>query len=133
MVECLLCAQPRCPDGAGDVSPFLREEGRKVEEVGEIGESKREKGFLRAGYPALPVCFPSSAGTGGIGELIPAGAEPPFMNAFFSDANDPFRCAKNPEAELIEVPGPTSDDAEPLLCFPSLVTSTVFGVGTPAM
>lgn len=58
-------------------------------------------------------------------------ATAPFVKAFFRDARDPFRFARKPEDELIDVPGPPSEDDEPLLNLPSLATSGAVGVGMP--
>lgn len=89
----------------------------KVDDVGEAGEdSKRENGLRKAGYPAPPICFASSVGTGGMGTE----AEAEDLNAFFSEASEPFRLARNPVVEEMEVPGVTKDEDEPLLNFPSL-------------
>jgi len=50
-----------------------------------------------------------SGGTGG------AGPAAPDLNAFLIDANDPFRFAKKPADEEMDVPGVTSDEDDPLL------------------
>lgn len=42
------------------------------------------------------------------------------LKAFFSEASEPFLCATKPDAEEMDVPGVTSDEADPLLNFPSL-------------
>lgn len=75
------------------------------EAVGEAGESWNENGFL-------------SGGTGGAGPL-------PALNAFFSDANEPFRFARNPAEDEIDVPGVMSEDEEPLLNLPSFCRSSI--------
>jgi hypothetical protein len=75
------------------------------EVVGEEGESWKEKGFL-------------SGGTGGAGPL-------PALNAFLSDAKDPFLLARNPAEDEIDVPGVISDDEEPLLNLPNFCRSSV--------
>lgn len=67
--------------------------------VGDAGESFDENGFLRGG-------------TGGAGPAFP-------LNAFFSEANEPFRGARKPAEDEIDVPGVMSDDDEPLLNLPS--------------
>lgn len=48
--DCFLSGQPwLAADDPGEALPFPRDDGRKEVDVGEIGESKREKGFFSAG------------------------------------------------------------------------------------
>jgi len=76
-----------------------------VEAVGEEGWCDDEKGFL-------------SGGTGG------AGPAAPDLKAFLMDANDPFRFARNPADEEMDVPGVTSEDEDPLLSLTSFGRSS---------
>jgi hypothetical protein len=59
-----------------------------------------------------------SGGTGG------AGPAAPDLKAFLIDANDPFRFARKPADEEIDVPGVTSEDEDPLLSLTSFGRSS---------
>ena len=58
---------------------------------------------------------------GGTGGTCPAA---PDLKAFLMDAKDPFRFAKKPADDEIEVPGVTREDEDPLLNFTSLGLSS---------
>jgi hypothetical protein len=59
-----------------------------------------------------------SGGTGG------AGPAAPDLKAFLIDAKDPFRFAKKPADDEMDVPGVTKDDEDPLLSLTNFCRSS---------
>lgn len=85
--------------------------------AGEADPSNRENGLRRVGY-----ALASSVGTGGTAE------GPLRLKAFLMLARDPFRLARKPGVEPIEVPAVTMEDCEPFENCPTL--PRLLGAGT---